>query len=231
VALFEKPETFTLIDYNKSTLKQEAFVTYISNMKMNCDLVNYTDIPKEDKKILLKLFIDSRYPVMLLALRKALASVLIYHRTGKLIFDFLTESEIKEFINENKDKLNTYSSFFDSMLISIPIFSTAYREIFDQEILEEKILVIDDAEIIPINVYGLIEIPDFIDFFVGSNPEESKPTYYKHQIENFIYNKKTFFQIIMGLESNSFILSLFNMLTSTEEEETNFFKNLKKDEK
>jgi hypothetical protein len=229
VEFFENPDEFFYLDYNASKLKKDMFVTYLANMKIKCDLINYQSMPYEDKKELLSAFFEHMYLVDVGVLRDALVSVLMYLRTEKNLFDFFTEEEMKSFILDEKESLNVISNFFDSMLLIIPTIATEFKEtVFDKLIENNEIEVVMDAAAIGLNVFGLIDYPNFIDMFIGSATEEPVIRYYKKPIENFLYKNQKFAELILNSKTPSFLISVFNLLSSTDELETNYFEALKK---
>ena len=229
VEFFENSEEFFHLDYNESKLKKDLFVTYIANMKIKCDLVNYQSMPYEDKKELLAAFISHMYLVDVNVLRDALVSVLMYTRIEKNLFDFFTEEEMKQFITDKKEDVDVMSNFFDSMLLMIPTVSTEFKkDIFDKLIENKEIEIVKDVDAIGLNVFGLIDYPDFIDMFIGAAIEEPVMKYYEKPIENFLYKNQKFAQLILNSKKPSFLISVFNLLSSTDEEETNYFEALQK---
>lgn len=226
--LFEEPEFCVTIDYNKSRLKTEAFITYITNMKIICNLTDYQSMPYADKAELLNLFATHNYPVNCDTFKYALASVLLYSRSNELSFDYFTKEEMEQYLKDNLSELDLMINFFDSMLFVLPSLSEEYKEtVFIPALESGEIKTVDDIDAVGINAFGLIQVPNFIDFFIGLSKEDTQLTYYKYQIENFIYNKKSFFGLILDLKGSCLLMGLFNLLTSTDVEEVKFFEDLK----
>lgn len=214
------------VDYAKSSLKTESFVIYIANMGFSCSLVNYLDINTNDKKELLKSYAKHKHPVSCEELKFAFASVLLYSRGAGLFTDFLNEEEAKEFISENAEIVQNYSDFVDSMLITLPMLSKEFKE----SVVEGDYEEVKDPDVVGINALAIIQIPNFVELFITLNKEkEIKFKYFSHQIENSLYKDKTFFDIIIGMRGDSFLMSLFNMLSSTDKEETEYFSKLKEE--
>lgn len=228
ISFFENPDHFFYIDYNGSALKKESFLTYIANMKMKCDLIDYASISFEDREEMLFAFMHYNYIVEVPALKNALASLLMYSRSGEMIFDFFSKEEADQFIEKHKTKIQEASCFFDSMLFVMPSMSHEFKEqVFNKAIEEGQVEVVEDAEAIGINTFSLIAMPDFVDIFIGLNKEELKIKYYKHAIEKFTYKNKKLFQLVTDLETPSFLMSLFNLFSSKEDLESEYFEKLK----
>lgn len=230
MAFFENPETFFLIDYKNSALKGESFLTYVANMKLKCDLETYTDISFEERKALLKHYMDFSYIAEVTSLQIALVSVLFYSKKKELFFDYFNQEEMEIFIEENKEKIKIITQFFDSMLLLVPSVSLDFKEHILQPMIDSgEIETIDNHDIIGINTYGLIAFPDFIDFFIGFSQEHSEMKYFKFQIENLSYKGKKFYELIKDLSSPSILMSIYNMFSSTDSEAVSYFEKIKKD--
>lgn len=228
IGFFQNPDHFFFIDYINSSLKKESFLTYLANMKMKCDIINYASMPSEDRIEILSCFMNHPYAIEVPVLKEALIAILFYTRTGDMISDYMSKEEADIFIKNNKEAIEHASCFFDSMILVLPSMSHEFKEqVFDKLIEENKIEIIENANLIGINTFSLIAYPDFLDMFIGLGKEETKIKYYKYPIDKFSYKNKKLFQLIMELESPSVLMSLFNVLSSKEEEETKYFEILK----
>jgi hypothetical protein len=228
LSFFDNQDHFFYVDYNKSSLKRESFLTYIANMKMKCDLINYKDISREDRQEMLLAFMHYGYVIEIPVLKDALVALLLYSRSGEMNFDYMTKEESDTFINSYPTEFDHISSFFDSMLLVLPSMSHEFKaEIFDKMIEDQSLPVVEQTEVIGINAFSLVAYPDFLDMFIGLSKEEPKMRYYKYAIEKFNYKNKKLFQLIAELEKPSILMSLFNMLSSKEELETEYFEKLK----
>lgn len=229
INFFENPDHFFLIDYENSSLKKESFLTYLANMKMKCDLVDYKKISFNDRAEILSCFMNHLYIVDVPVLRNALMAVLLYERTGEMFFDYMSSEEAKEFISKNKEAISHASCFFDSMLLVLPSMSHEFKQqVFDKMIEDNDIEIVEDANCLGLNTFSLLAEPNFLDMFIGLNNKETKIKYYKYAIEKFSYKNKKLFQIIVELETPSVLMSLFNAFSSKEEQETKYFEKFKK---
>ncbi len=228
IGFFQNPDHFFFIDYNNSSLKKESFLTYLANMKMKCDLVNYKEIATEDRIEMLSCFLNHSYIIEVPTLKNALISILFYMRTGEMISDYMSKEEADEFILKNKEALDHASCFFDSMLLVLPSMSHEFKEqVFDKMLENNEIEVIEKTDCIGINTFALVAYPGFLDMFIGLSNQNTEIKYYKYAIDKFSYKNKKLFQIIIELESPSVLMSLFNAFSSKEEEETKYFEKLK----
>jgi len=228
ISFFDKPDHFFYIDYVNSTLKKDNFLAYIANMKMQCDLLDYKAISSEDRIELLSSFMKYPFVIEIPTLKNALVSVLLYTRSGEMAFDYLSKEEAETFVSNHKNEIEHASCFFDSMLLVLPSMSNEFREeIFDKLVESNELELVEDPNAIGINTFLLTIYPDFLDMFIGLGKEAPKIKYYKYAIEKFNYKNKKLFQLIIGLEKPSVLMSIFNMLSSKEDLETEYFEKLK----
>jgi hypothetical protein len=228
VSFFDNPDHFFYVDYEKSSLKRESFLTYIANMKMKCDLINYKDISFEDRQEMLLAFMHYAYIIEMPVLKDALVALLIYSRSGEMKFDYMTAEEADKFIANYPTEIGHASSFFDSMLIVLPSMSHEFKaDVFDKMIEEGSLPIVEQTEVIGINTFSLVAYPDFLDFFIGLSKTEPVMRYYKYAIEKFNYKNKKLFQLVQELERPSVLMSVFNALSSKEDLETEYFEKLK----
>lgn len=228
IGFFDNPDHFFYVDYNKSSLKRESFLTYIANMKMKCDLIDYQNISLEDRQEMLLAFMSYGYIIEIPVLKNALVALLLYSRSGEMNFDYMSKEESDTFINSYSTELDHIASFFDSMLLVLPSMSHEFKaEVFDKMIEDKSLPVVEETEVIGINVFSLVAFPNFLDIFIGLNKVEPKMKYYKYAIEKFNYKNKKLFQLITELENPSVLMSLFNILSSNEDLETEYFNKLK----
>ncbi|WP_127714897.1 hypothetical protein [Halobacteriovorax sp. HLS] len=217
------------IDLKNSTLKGEAFVTYIANMQINCSLADIDQTPKEEKFEVLKYFLNFRQTIKCdtllhttaLLLLKALRAPVDQSRS------WLSEEESEEFLQNNKELMLQAALFINSAPVFVAAFNKDFKEeIFTQACEDGEIQVIDDPEIVGINLINLFSIPDFTETFIAQYdnvmpPETKQLRYYKAQVERLQYDKKTVFDIFLGLKEKSFLMSFSHLLlnNSSEKEE------------
>jgi hypothetical protein len=227
--LFENQDQAFQIDLAGSILKGEAFITYVTNMKIKCSLIPSPLVKTEEKIELMNFFLKFKYLIDCDTLLHTLGSaVLRFHsKEAPLLNDWMSAEELDLFIDQSKDELAKISDFISSMPLTVSSFNKEFKDtVFTPAVEAGDIEVIDDAEAVSVNAFGLITIPHFIDLAVGFKPvtDEEKLTYYKAQVENTLYKKKTFFALILDLKGDSLLMSYFNLLASADEEETNYFK-------
>jgi len=226
--LFLNPEISFQIDVGKSKLRGESFITYLSNMRMKCSLLESDTLPYEDKEEILKSYIKNAYFTDCRTLLESLAYVMFLSRDIPVepLSNWLSVEESKKFIQNNNDIIKNISDFLDSCLVAIASLNVEFKKNFlDPSLHNKDINLIEDPDIVCINVLGLLTLPNFIEYFISFNPQpEKKLSYYKYQVEKFTYNKKFFFQILVNLSGDSLLLSLVNIFFSPNEDAKNILK-------
>ena len=103
---FSEKDVKYVIDYEKSTLKNEKFLTYLSNLDLPCDIVN------PDYELLKEYFMSTSI-VNIEKLEKMAIDVLMQHKTlkdcGPNIQKFITEN--LEIVEKWADKLNSLTLY------------------------------------------------------------------------------------------------------------------------
>lgn len=214
------------VDLKNSKLKGEAFITYIANMQINCSLANVEGTASEEKLEVLKHYLTFRQSIKCDTLLHTTARTLMRFAgvtLDKSFCDWMSLEEIDSFIVQNSDMLNNVANFIYSAPVFVTSFNNNFREeIFKPAIESGEIRVIDDPDIVGINTINLFSIPDFTEFFIAAvseNPNNANLPmyYYKAQVERLQYDRKTIFDIFLGLKGDSFLMAFSNLLLNTSE--------------
>lgn len=220
ISLFDNPNQVINIDYINSTIKDEAFFTYVSNVKLTCNIVNYKDLSFEEKEKLLNTFINSKYTMEILTLKQALASVFL----GLQCSDYFTAEELELYKTNNQTRIDEMAQFYHSMLIMIPSISNVFKDvILDAEIKNGTIKEIDGTDFITPNIYNMTFYPQFIDLFIGLCSKEYPLVMYKGVLDTYQYKNKGFFALLSDKETAPNLIALFNyFFTEDAESEKQF---------
>lgn len=105
---FNDKDTKFLIDYDNSTLKDEKFLTYISNLDIPCDIK--FDFTNENHRELLKNYFHTFNIVDLNSLAIAALDIC-------LTYNSKLENEYTEFIESNKDIVASWVNILQSMVL------------------------------------------------------------------------------------------------------------------
>jgi hypothetical protein len=221
--LFLNTSKHYTIDLKNSALKGEAFITYISNMQMNCSLAIDETVPSEEKFEILRLFLTSRQTIKCDTLLNTTALLLLKSRNVDVqnSIGWLSFDEVKLFIEQNKSLIDDISDFIDSMPLTATCFNTEIKEEYLVPAIEKgEVEVITDLEAIGVNILALMGITDFLEFSLAANPNpNTKMRYYQPQVERLTYDKQTIFDIFFKREDPSFLMSMVNILFSSGEQE------------
>jgi hypothetical protein len=223
--LFLNPAKSYVIDLKNSKLKGEAFITYISNMKMKCSLLKDTNLTKEEKYDTLSYFFQFSYPVDCDTLIETSAFLFLRYRNVPVDFSFswLSIEDMDEYIALNKPLFEKVSKFMDSLILGVSSFNNDFKKDYLEPAIESgEIEVIDDANLFSVNMLGMLTVPNFLEYFIGFSPlsETVDLKYYRHQMEQMTYNKKSLFEVFANLKEDSLILSLVNVFFSEKDSES-----------
>lgn len=212
IHLFENPGEVITLDYTNSQVKDDLFLTYVGNLKLECHLVGHEQLSFEEREKLLNMFIESKYTLEIITLKDAFASVFL----GPEFSNYFTEEELVQYIERNKKDLEELKKFYYSMLIMIPSISNDFKELFLEPEIEKGVIAEnDEVDLIGPNAYNMTFYPNFIDLFIGSCDQEYPLTYYKHVIETYQYKNKSFFTLLTE-ETAPSLMGVFNFFFNEE---------------
>lgn len=224
---FQNKELFFLIDYTKSKIKGNMFLTYISNMDLPSDIL-LAQLPKEEKFELIKIYLETRNINNAGALRFAAAQLMLENRglETKDIFEtpVLTKEECTEFISINKELFDKWDTFIQSTMV---YFLTSVEAIEKQHNFKSDFTLIDDPQYIGCNVVNLFSVPSFLELYF-SKPPTRELHYFKQQFEEYMFRGKNFYHYFM-VPQNS-LYQAFNFLLTSDSSEKHINKLIKKAE-
>jgi hypothetical protein len=210
------------IDVKNSQLKGAAFIAYITNMRIECSLLDDVELPFEEKETLLKEFLKTIYATDCDTLLHCLAFIMLTSRgiETEPFCTWLSKEEAEKFIGRNTEIVQEISDFIDSLLVACLSFNSGFKEhAFTKEIENGTLTVVDESSLFGTNVLGLITIPDFIEIFIGHKQDDRPLKYYKAQIEDLTYKRNTVFDLLVKIPNGSPLMSMVNLLLSDKEEE------------
>lgn len=202
---FMNKNKFFIINYKKSELKGNLFLSYVGNLEIPFE-IDYTDATKEEKFELLGEFLKSRNIVKSNSLALTIAEILLHSRGIKnftLIKNpILSADEIEEFIARKTELIDKWNTFLLStnvyMLTTVSALDEAYN-------FKEQFQVITDANFVGHNVVQLFSVPSFMEAFL-SVPADREIFYFKHQFEDYIYKGKNLFTYFNCPENTPYII-------------------------
>ena len=207
-------ELMCVVDYAGSGLKGVNFINYVANLRLAVE-VSLNGLSPEDKKSLLKDYLSSRMLSEIHNLAVESMLCLLSAKDDHYNQDFfLNASERKEFISENKDLLEKFELFLESILIGLPFCIKDYANSIGKELVESKVIeVVNDPAFISSNVVSMIIAPDFLEAYLAL-PLKHKPKLFDSQwfepvfngfsLISIISNHSSFFPFMQSMYENWF---------------------------
>lgn len=223
--IFTNADMHYNIDLKNSTLKGEAFITYIANMQINCSLATVEGTEKEDKFEILKHYLTYRQTIKCDTLQSTV-SILLLHTLGvdvELSCDWLSKEEMMEFAESNVDQIVEVMHFLRSAPVIVSSFNKNFKSlIFDKACDNGEIQVIDEPDVVGVNMISLFGVPKLVEMLCLTM-EEIHPElkddlrYYKAQVERIQYNKKSLFDIFLETPGGSPAMAFSHILLNQSE--------------
>lgn len=218
-------EPIGFVSYKDSTLKNEAFINYVSNLKLSI-MLNTDGVSKEDKFELLKIYLKHRNISDIKNLQRTIGGILLEEKGISLDEDMLgsilTKKERKEFAKAERETIDKYHHFLESILIGMPYFNKQYAaSIGKEEIDKGNVKINSDNLYVGTNVASLILDADFLMGFFAKGPvKEFEPTLFELHLFDPIFQGHSLVSLLM--ESNSpafmYMIGLFEGWVKREED-------------
>lgn len=174
---FNDKEKIFLIDYDNSTLKNEKFLIYLSNLDLPCDL--HFDKSKEEHLSLLIDYLKSKNLVSIPSLEKESLCVFLQM---KEIHDF----GYKNFIEKNEEELNKILKLLESM--SLYNFYCINSETFKKDVESREHKSCDD---LGYNFVNLFKYDDFNLLF--ENTKSNELFFYEDFFKEYMFKGKNLY--------------------------------------
>jgi hypothetical protein len=189
------------ISYKDSTIKGKNFITYFSNLKYKTINIDFTDTTIDQKKDLLAEYIKHNSTANIEQLLVTLIKVVFYQRGYNLSLvdksksdaeylkkSILTNSEIAEFVQENKELVKTLCQILDGTLLYAIKNLTVYKQEFGDFITNN--IVVEKQEIGKTFV-NLFQNETFSSHYYASIPNFDSINYFEFYFDRPIYSGKT----------------------------------------
>ena len=189
------------VSYKQSTIKGKNFITYFSNLKYKTINIDFTDISIVEKKELLSEYIKHNSTANIEQLLATIIKVTFYQRGYDLSLvdrsksdseylqkSILTNSEIKEFVEENKELVKTLCDILDGTLLYAIKNLTAYKQEVGDFITNN--IVIEKQEVGKTFV-NLFTNETFNCHYYASIPKFDDINYFEFYFDRPIYSGKT----------------------------------------
>lgn len=191
---FIDKKTLYIIDYNKSEIKEQKLMTYLSNLEIPCDI----DLSKLDTiqmYELLKTYMETTMIVNLLSLEVLTIDVLKEAKG-------LSEKQIhKEFISTNKELIDNWISKLDSLtLYNMYTIGDDEFQMFVKQFPEDQ-----DKSLNGINFISLLKNSDFYGFY--KKIENDKLKFYKNYFNEYMFKGKNLYHYWANENNPLFLLT------------------------
>jgi len=210
------------VSYKDSIIKDKNFITYFSNLKYKTINIDFTDISANEKKQLLTEYIKHNSTANIEQLLATIIKVTFYQRGYDLSLvdksksdmeylqkSILSNSEIKEFVEENKQLVKTLCDILDGTLLYAIKNLTAYKQEVGDFITNN--IIVDKQEVGKTFV-NLFNNETFNSHYYASIPKFDDINYFEFYFDRPIYSGKT---LMSHITEGCIIFPLLKMMLET----------------
>ena len=202
---FENKETKYLIDYEKSILKEEKLLVYLSNLEIPCD-IKFSNVESFDE--LLKIYLKSSVIVKIPSLEFGLIDLLLQYNEINTMVDV-------EFIKEIEEDLAIWSNKLKSLsLYNVYTINDESMQNWVKQFPED-----DTTETKGINFVSLLSNSELYRIFEKVNQSELK--YYSSYFEKYMFKGQNLFSFWANENNPMFIIN--NGIASGSLDNTEYF--------
>ena len=202
---FENKETKYLIDYEKSILKEEKLLVYLSNLEIPCD-IKFSNVESFDE--LLKIYLKSSVIVKIPSLEFGLIDLLLQYNEINTMVD-------GEFIKEIEEDLAIWSNKLKSLsLYNVYTINDESMQNWVKQFPED-----DTTETKGINFVSLLSNSELYRIFEKVNQSELK--YYSSYFEKYMFKGQNLFSFWANENNPMFIIN--NCIASGSLDNTEYF--------
>ena len=188
---FENKETKYLIDYEKSILKEEKLLVYLSNLEIPCD-IKFSNVESFDE--LLKIYLKSSVIVKIPSLEFGLIDLLLQYNEINTMVD-------GEFIKEIEEDLAIWSNKLKSLsLYNVYTINDESMQNWVKQFPED-----DTTETKGINFVSLLSNSELYRIFEKVNQSELK--YYSSYFEKYMFKGQNLFSFWANENNPMFIIN------------------------
>lgn len=187
---FQDKTTFYSVDYSKSKLKGQKFLTYFSNLEIPAD-VDLSSCTLEEKTELLKEYLQCEMMCNLKTLESLTLNVLLEHA------GINSKSQYSDFIETNKDILDHWLE----RVQSLPLYNIYILGQPEFTKFVESHEVCDSTSLVGVNFVNLIKYEELPQLYFG------KPTYFKSYFNDYMFKGKNLFSYWANDNNKLFLLT------------------------
>jgi hypothetical protein len=210
------------VNYKQSTIKGKNFITYFSNLKYKTINIDFTNISINDKKELLCEYIKHNSTANIEQLLVTVIKIVFYQKRYNLSLvdksksdaeylqkSILTNSQIKEFVQENEQLVKTLCDILDGTLLYAIKNLNAYKEELGDFITNN--IVVDKQEVGKTFV-NLFTNETFNSHYYAAIPKFDDIKYFEFYFDRPIYSGKT---LMSHITEGCIIFPLLRMILET----------------
>ena len=196
------------IDYANSTIKGKNFITYFSNLKYRTVDIDFTHVSIDEKKTLVLEYVKHNSTANIEQLLATVIKILFYQKgynlslvdNSKLDIEFLqksilTNSEIEQFVKENKELIKALCDILDGTLLYAIKNLNAYKEELGDFITNN---IVEEKQEIGKTFVNLFQNETFNSHYYASIPKFDEIKYFDFYFDRPIYSGKTLMTYITG---------------------------------
>jgi hypothetical protein len=210
------------VSYKESTIKGKNFITYFSNLKYKSINIDFTYTTTDEKKELLAEYIKHNSTANIEQLLATLIKTVFCQKgydlslvdksksdTDYLQKSILTNFEIEEFVQENKQLVKTLTEILDGTLLYAIKNLTAYKEEMGDFITNN--IVVEKQEVGKTFV-NLFQNESFTPHYYAGIPKFDDIKYFEFYFDRPIYSGKT---LMSHITDGCIIFPLLKMMFET----------------
>ena len=204
----ENPETIFLIDYKNSELRENMFLTYLSNLDLP-SLVNMSECSFEQKEGLLLSYMRTRMVYNSPCLMATIAQILLAKRDvlseNMIKNPWFNAEEIKTILTNHSDIFDRWEHFLESSILYAMgcVFDEDEKEVFKSELTIEK-----SRDYVGVNVVHIFSLAGFYEAFL-SIPSKHEITYFEPYFEEYMFKGNNLFHYFRN--ENNLVLGMLLM--------------------
>lgn len=189
---FQDKEIKFLVDYNNSKIKDNVFLTYVSNLDIPIDIKS----EGMDQDTLFRL-LDNYMTVKTITnipfLNDIVTQIILTAAGSKdaANYGYLSHEQLDEFINSRKEIISIWLAFYNSLPLYL---MSTFNELNEKEKFSENNDVIDDVDIVGLNVVNLIKQDTMLHFF--AQQIDAKQFWFRQQFESYMFKGKSLYDFV-----------------------------------
>ncbi len=188
---FVDKEIKFLVDYENSKIKDQVFLTYVSNLDIPIDIKD--NIEQETLFKLIDCYMTVKTITDIPFLNSIVSQIILAAAGSKDAADngYLSNEQLDEFISNRREIISVWMAFFNSL----PLFvMSTFNELNEKEKFAESNDIIDDTDIVGLNVVNLIKQDIMLEFF--AQQIDAQQFWFRQQFESYMFKGKSLYEFV-----------------------------------